>query len=255
MEPFDNTFLPDPDTITNAPYEPNRWYTLGQIIPLMHEHIRMMYASAKYLCTFAIHWNAPNRTFPLSRTGDTFTIGVETYKIANGPVMIATRQVYIYTQWRVSTIDKNEFPSGLTGSQRCNKRSESARMYMCAFTYYARDAFVTMLSKRTIVLDLAVAIPDAVYKDCMRACTTSVARVLTTYDDNDLIDMAIRKLVPSLRGIKRKNCAKMCLQAREGFVAMWRYHDVTKNTYLAWLPPDVLRIIAALCIDAPIKSL
>jgi hypothetical protein len=251
METFNNTFLPAPDTNMDAMYEPNRWYSIGQMIPLTHDHIRIMHPSAKYLCTFGKYWNAYSSSYPLTRTGDTFRIGVETYKITNGPVMVATHQVYIYTQWRIST-DQNEFPSGLTGSQRHTIRSTSAHMYMKAFTYYARDAFVNMLSKHTIVLNLAVAIPHAVYKDCMRACTTSVARVLTTYDDDDLMDMAIRKLVPSLKGITRKDVAKLCLRAREGFVAMWRYnHDDTKNTYMAWIPLDILRIIAALCIDAP----
>jgi hypothetical protein len=252
MDTYDNTFLPDPDTNINAPYEPNRWYSIGQLIPLTHEHIRMMYASATYLCTFGDYWNTYNDAYPLTVTGDTFRVGVETYKITQGPVMFGKRRAYIYTQWRTGIGNQNEFPSGLTGSQRYNIRSASARLYMEAFTYYARDAFVTMLSKRTIILDLAAAVPNAIYKECMRACTTSVASVLTKYENEDLIDYAIRKQVPSLKGIKRKDVAKLCMRAREGFVAMWRYNDdATKNTYLAWLPLDVIKIIAALCIDAP----
>lgn len=249
METFDNTFPPDPNTNINTPYEPNRWYSIGQLIPLTHEHIRMMYASATYLCTFGEYWNSYEDAYPLTVTGDTFRVGVETYKITQGPVMFGKHQAYIYTQWRTVIGNQNEFPSGLTGSQRYNIRSASARLYMEAFIHYARDEFVTMLSKRTFTLELSIAMPNTAYKECICACVNAITPILGTHPDDKLVQIAMKKL-------KRKDVAKLCMRARDGFVAMWRYNDdATKNTYLAWLPLDVLKIIAALCIDAPIKSL
>ena len=241
MDTFDGTFPTTPVKFIMAAYEPGREYAYGQVIPLTHEQLRQMDHNHIHTCMFGTYWNNTcDGGYPLTRTGDMFTIDGKTYKIEHGNVLIGKHQVYIVTRW-LDVTERNEFPSGLTGWQRRDIRSASAHMYMRAFIYYARDALITALSKRTITLDLSEAVSHETYKKCIIICANAIAPTFASQSDDELVQIAMKKL-------RRKDAAKLCVRAREGFIAMWRYDA---STHLCWLPLDLIKIIAALCIDAP----
>lgn len=202
-----------------------------------------------FACSWGPGWNDQNRMQQLRRSQDSiFIVGIQSHPIhvSNAPVYMDNHQVFIVTRWNSHSFNLyvfSEFPSGLSPSQRYYKRTASVECYMRTFVQYARMIFIRKLARRSMSLNVGDCMDITAFTEFKRICVDAAVRAMSNVDENDLMRCAVNKLDK----FKRSTLVKLCMRAREGFVAIWR-NDA--STHLCWLPRDILRIIAALCIDA-----